>query len=93
MNNPFEFVMALVAMGMVTGLLASVVRTVGRSLERKHGAATGELPQLRAEVDALRIEVAEQQDLRQRLLDLEERLDFAERLLARERGPALPKGQ
>ncbi|MBI2616231.1 MAG: hypothetical protein HYW52_11275 [Gemmatimonadetes bacterium] len=58
MNNPFEFVMALVAMGMVTGLLASV-----------------------------------EQDLRQRLLDLEERLDFAERLLARERGPALPKGQ
>jgi hypothetical protein len=44
-------------------------------------------------VEALRGEVGDQVDMRQHLLDLEERLEFAERLLARERGPALPKGE
>ncbi|MBI2615544.1 MAG: hypothetical protein HYW52_07725 [Gemmatimonadetes bacterium] len=89
--NGYAFVLSLAAMGMITGLILSVVRTVGRYLERKHPASA--LADLRAAVDALRLELAEQQDARQRLMDLEERVDFAERLLARERDRALPKGE
>lgn len=66
MNGP-EFVLSLAAMGMISGLILSVIRTVGRALERKHSAG---------------------------LLELEERVDFAERLLARERDRAqLPKAE
>lgn len=92
MNGP-EFFLSLAAMGMFTWIVHSVVRTVGRALERKQTAGGQELDQLRAEVDALRTELAEHVDARQHLLDLEERLEFAERLLARERGQALPRGE
>jgi hypothetical protein len=91
MNGP-EFFLSLAAMGMFTWLVHSFIRTVGRYLE---GRQTGgrEVAGLRAEIEALRGELAEQGDTRQHLLELEERLEFAERLLARERGPALPKGE
>ncbi len=92
MSGP-EFVLVLTAMGMTSGLIFSVVRIVGRYLERKQTGNGPDLAQLRAEVEALRAELAEQQDERQRLLELEERVDFAERLLTRERGQALPKGE
>ena len=91
--NGYEFVLSLAAMGMITGLILSVVRTVGRYLEHRQPAGGRELANLSADVDALRTEVAEQLDTRQRLLDLGERLEFAERLLAREPGQALPKGE
>jgi len=92
MNGP-EFFLSLSAMGMFTWLVHSFLRTVGRYLEGRQSGGAKELAGLRAEVEVLRGEVADQVDMRQHLLDLEERLEFAERLLARERGPALPKGE
>jgi hypothetical protein len=80
-------------MGMFTWVVLSVVKTVGRYLEGRQSGGAREVAGLRAEVEALRAEVADQADARQHLLELEERLEFAERLLARERGPALPKGE
>ncbi len=93
MSGP-EFFLSLAAMGMFSGLVLSVVRTVGRYLERRHSPDAREVAELRAAVDVLRAEIAEQQDESQRLLELEERVDFAERLLAREPGRAqLPKAE
>src|SRR3989304_2578942 len=67
--NGYEFALSLAAMGMITGLILSVVRTVGRYLEHRQPAGGRELANLSADVDALRTEVAEQLDTRQRLLD------------------------
>jgi uncharacterized protein involved in exopolysaccharide biosynthesis len=90
--NGAEFVLSLAAMGLFSGLVYSVIRTIGRYLERRQSVGGRELAQLRAEVEALRTDLAEYLDSRQRLQDLEERVDFAERLLARDRDRALPKG-
>lgn len=87
MNGP-EFVLALAAMGLFSGLVFSVIRTIGKVLERRLSGGGRELTELRTAVDALRAEIAEQQDQSQRLAELEERLDFAERLLARQAGQA-----
>ncbi len=89
-----EFVLSLAAMGLFSGLVFSVIRTIGRFLERRQPGGARELAELRAAVDALRTEMAEQQDQSQRLLELEERVDFAERLLAKERDRAqLPRAE
>lgn len=87
MSGP-EFVLALVGMGLFSGLVFSVIRTIGKVLERRLSGGGRELTELRAAVHALRAEIAEQQDQSQRLAELEERLDFAERLLARQAGQA-----
>lgn len=92
MSGP-EFVLTLTAMGLFSGLVFSVIRTVGRFLERRQPGSARELAELRAAVDALRAEIADRQD-DQRLLELEERVDFAERLLAKQRDRAqLPKAE
>jgi hypothetical protein len=83
-----EFFLSLAAMGLFSGLVFSVIRTIGKFLERRQTGGGRELAELRAAVDALRAEIAEQQDQTQRLAELEERLDFAERLLARQSGQA-----
>lgn len=88
-----EFVLSLAAMGLFSGLVFSVIRTIGRYLEHRQTGSGRELAQLRAEVEALRADLAEHLDSRQRLLDLEERVDFTERLLARQQDRALPKGE
>ena len=52
----------------------------------------GKLPAdeaMAAELDALRAEVEAMRELPGRLVELEERVDFAERLLAQQQGPGL----
>jgi hypothetical protein len=68
--------------GMATGLLItlSVIKAIVRWMERRHearmaGSAAGELEGLRSEMGQLRSQVE----------SLEERLDFAERMLTQER--------
>lgn len=87
MSGP-EFVLSLAAMGLFSGLVFSVIRTIGKYLERRQTGGGRDVAELRAAVDALRAAIAEQQDQGQRLAELEERLDFAERLLARQGGQA-----
>lgn len=90
MSGP-EFVLTLAAMGLFSGLVFSVIRTIGKYLEGRQAGGGRELAELRAAVDALRAEIAEHQDRGQRLAELEERVDFAERLLARQSAqPRLP---
>ncbi|HUL68741.1 MAG TPA: hypothetical protein VLT17_00705 [Gemmatimonadales bacterium] len=59
-----------------------IVRAVARRIEgRAH-----EDPALRGEVDQLRARLAEIEGLQVRLSDLEERVDFTERVLAQQKG-------
>jgi len=61
-------------------------RTLNRYLDRKHGSIGGkELESLKAEVDTLRAQLGTVDDLTLRLGEVEERVDFAERLLTKER--------
>jgi predicted nucleic acid-binding Zn-ribbon protein len=75
--------------GMVTGLilLAPVVRTVVRIAEKKlAGRPEGEeLAALRHEVRILHDRLDRLEDGDDRLAELEERLDFAERMLTQQR--------
>jgi hypothetical protein len=77
----------LVGMGMGGLVLFGVYRTVNRVLDRRHevrqlglggGAAMG------AEVRRLEDRVAVLEEQAQRVQELEERLDFAERILAKQ---------
>lgn len=77
--------------GMLTGIVLGlpVIRAVVRYVERK--GAGGDAV-LREELDELRHRVEVMEEVRHRMLELEERVDFAERLLteARERPPIAP---
>jgi hypothetical protein len=83
MSGP-EFVMAMTLMGSGITLVFFFAVPVRRALLRKiEGAAPTHDPVVLAEVD----------QLRDRLGELEERLDFTERLLAQQRdAPGLPPG-
>jgi hypothetical protein len=81
--NAFEFVLILVAMAIGAGLLSTVVRTVARVFERRPAVARDpDVRGLAGEVESLRAQLAEQDDLRRRVEELEERVDFTERMLA-----------
>jgi hypothetical protein len=76
----------LVFMGGLTGIVSIIVRGALRLQDQKLRARSEGLgPSVQAELDDLRAQLAEQQDLRQRLSELEERVDFAERVLASQR--------
>jgi hypothetical protein len=79
-----EFVMAMTLMSSGIGLVFFFAVPVRKAMLRKiEGSAHAHDPALDGEVE----------DLRARLGELEERLDFAERLLARQRDAAeLPPG-
>jgi hypothetical protein len=67
-------------------LVWQIFRTVNRHLERGHGGADAEvLEGLKTEVEQLRERTGVVDDLAYRLGEAEERLDFAERLLTKER--------
>jgi DNA repair exonuclease SbcCD ATPase subunit len=72
-------------------VLRPLVMGLGRRLEGKGGPD----PALATEVEELRRQVQELQAERHRLMDVEDRLDFAERMLAqrREEPQALPGGE
>ncbi|MFN8645435.1 MAG: hypothetical protein U0104_01640 [Gemmatimonadales bacterium] len=76
--------------GTVSYALIRLVNVFSRRLERTSGP---ELQAIAAELEDLRARAAGADDLQHRVAELEERLDFAERMLARQREPgALPGG-
>jgi Tfp pilus assembly protein PilO len=90
---PPQFVLiAFLALFAVSGLvLWPLVRALARRLE---GRPRGADPELRAELDEMRARLAEVEGGQQRLAEVEERLDFAERLLTqRKDGAVLPRGE
>lgn len=84
----------LVFMGGLTGIVSIIVRGALRAQDQKLRAGSEGLgPSVRAELDDLRAQLAEQEDLRQRLLELEERVDFTERMLAQAKHERLKAGE
>lgn len=83
----------LIALGFFAAcaiVLYPLMKAIGRRLEgRSAGADTA----LRAEVEQLRSRLSEVEALPHRVMELEERVDFAERLLSQRREPQrLEKG-
>jgi hypothetical protein len=77
-------VIPVLGMGLGGFAMFAVYRTINRALDRRHerllaqekGGAAPELEEMRGRIEAL-------EDAAYRVQDLEERLDFAERLLTR----------
>jgi hypothetical protein len=67
---------------LVAGLLWPLIRAVARRIEG--GSASAEL---QAEVDALRERVRQLEEMPPRMAELEERLDFTERVVAKSHEP------
>lgn len=88
-----EVVLPLLGMGMGVFVLFNGFRIARRAIDQKHerdlakagGAAPGEVGELRERVERL-------EEVAYRVQELEERLDFAERVLASGRKPTAPDG-
>jgi hypothetical protein len=81
-------VFGILGLGSIAGwTLRPLLVSLGRRLEGKAGPD----PALAAEVEELRLQVQELQAAQHRLAEVEDRLDFTERLLAQRELPALPK--
>lgn len=86
---PPVIVLSLIAMCAAAAIiLYPLMRAIGRRIEGRGGDA-----ELRHEVEDLRERVRELEAAQPRMAELEERLDFAERLLAQRReSEQLPRG-
>lgn len=85
---PWIMVGSLLTIGAATWLLTPIVRGLGERLRGGPGAADVEA--LRQEMEVLRDSL---QQARGDVADMQERLDFAERLLAQPRRDALPRAE
>jgi hypothetical protein len=77
-------VFPIIGMGMGSFVLFGIYRTVNRMLDRRHEARLAGGPGVAAELRRLEDRVATLEDQAQRVQELEERLDFAERVLAKQ---------
>jgi hypothetical protein len=85
---PYIIVASLLTIGAATWLLTPIVRGLGERLRGGPGAA--DLDALRQEMEVLRDTL---QQARGEVADLQERVDFAERLLAQPRDAARLPGK
>jgi hypothetical protein len=89
MNGGAPALVMIVFLGLLatTVILWPIMRAFGRRLEGKaHDAA------LRADVEQLQQRLGDVDQLHHRVAELEERIDFAERMLARPPAPAVLPG-
>ena len=75
---PVVLLIVVAALAATVIILWPIMRAFGRRLEGKGGAD----PALRAEVEQLQMRLGEVDTLHSRVAELEERVDFTERLLA-----------
>lgn len=85
-----EIFIPLIAFAFGGLVLFGAYKTVNKYLERRHGGA--ELEGLREEVEQLRSKTEGAEDLAFRLSEIEERLDFTERILAQQKQERLGQG-
>ncbi len=82
--------------GMATGIILGlpVVRVIVKVVDRKlgPGSSAGDVKELQAQIERLRAQVGGMEDMAYRVAELEERLDFTERVLAQSKAPQLPAG-
>lgn len=81
---PTVLLIVIAALTAITIILWPIMRAFGRRLEGKGNSD----PAVRAEVEHLHTRLAEMDSLQSRLVELEERVDFTERLLAQAQQPA-----
>jgi len=86
---PALVMIVFLGLAATTLILWPIMRAFGRRLEGKGHADAA----LRAEVEQLQLRLGEVDHLHQRIAELEERIDFAERMLARESSPRRPDDQ
>jgi hypothetical protein len=79
-----EVIFPLIGMGMGSFVLFGAYRTVNRILDRRHEAQKAGLGVPADEVRHLEERVAVLEEQSVRLQEIEERLDFAERMLAKQ---------
>lgn len=85
---------AIVMIVFLTLLAATVILwPVMRALARRLDGKTATDPALQADVEQLQHRLAEVDVLQQRVAELEERIDFTERMLARAQAPAALPGE
>jgi len=77
-----EVVFPLIGMGMGAFVLYGVYRTVNRILDRRHETRLRGGSGVTDEVERLRLRLDQLEEQGLRMQELEERLDFAERMLA-----------
>jgi Tfp pilus assembly protein PilO len=82
-SPPAMVMMTLLVMAAFTIVLWPLARALGRRLEGRGSADAA----LRAEVEQLNHRLGEVDAMQSRIAELEERLDFTERLLAQSREP------
>ena len=82
--SPVWLFLPIAALTAITIILWPIMRAFAHRLERKGNVDSA----LRAEVEQLHTRLAEMDSLQSRLLELEERVDFTERLLAQAQQPA-----
>ena len=82
LNDAAAVIMLLALLGTVLLIFWPLARALARRMERGGAAA-----ELQGEVDALRQRVEQLEHGQTRVAELEERVDFAERLLAQSREP------
>lgn len=87
MEQGLTFVFVMIGVIAVPMLAAMVVPALAKAIRKRLEGATLD-PSLTAEVELLRERVRTAESLEQRVAELEERLDFAERLLSKQREAA-----
>lgn len=87
--------MVMIALAFIAAtafVLWPLFRAIARRIEGRGGAGAADLARLKEEVIDLREQVHHLEGAQARILELEERVDFAERLLA-DRAPARLRGE
>jgi Tfp pilus assembly protein PilE len=85
MEQGLTFVFVMIGVIAVPMLAVMVVPALARAIRKRLEGATSDSP-LAAEVERLHARVRSAESLERRVAELEERLDFAERLLAKPTG-------
>ncbi len=90
-----QIILPIMGMGLAAFLGFGVFRMIGKAIERRSLDESGRaaLDALRDELERQRIQVEGVEELRDRLVEVEERLDFAERVLTQRKEPQLPGGE
>jgi hypothetical protein len=93
-SEVLKIVMMFIGIGFAGSLTYGAVALITAFSRRIERRGAGDVESLAGEVEELRQRVEEGEAVRARVQELEERLDFAERLLAQERDRArLPMGE
>jgi hypothetical protein len=82
LSDAAAVIMLLALLGTVLVIFWPLMRAIARRVERG-----GAVPELEAELDALRGRLEQVEQGQSRVAELEERLEFAERVLAQSREP------